>query len=66
MPITRRHEVELERIRCDSDALLVLIITPDQGFVCTDPKLAPKDAIETLRNEIPAVTDYLKKKAAAR
>jgi len=65
--ISRRSvETDLNRIREQSDALLVLIIHPDWGYVSTDPKLAPKDAIETLRNEIPMVAEYLNKKAKTR
>jgi hypothetical protein len=62
MADTRNIENELERIRHRVDALLVLCITPGRGFVAVDPKLAPKDAIETLRNEIPALADYLQQK----
>jgi hypothetical protein len=53
---------ELERIRREQNALLVLIIKPDWGYVDVDPKLAVKNAIETLRNEIPAIESYLRKK----
>jgi len=63
MANTRKLQNELDRICRESDALLVLIIKPDWGYISTDPRLAPKDAIETLRNEIPSLADYLKKKA---
>jgi hypothetical protein len=56
----------MERIRRESNALLTLIITPDWGYISTDPKLAPKDAIETLRNEIPSLAEFLTKKGSAR
>jgi hypothetical protein len=62
----RKFEQEMERIRRESNALLTLIITPDWGYISTDPKLAPKDAIETLRNEIPSLAEFLTKKGSAR
>ena len=63
---TRKFEQEMERIRRESDALLTLIITPDWGYIATDPKLAPKDAIVTLRNETPSLAEFLTKKGSAR
>ena len=45
MTITRKLTNELERIRREEDALLVLIIKPDEGYVAADAKLSPgKDA----------------------
>jgi hypothetical protein len=52
----------LDRIRRESDALLVLIIQPDWGYISTDPKLTPKDPIETMRNEISNIEAYLSRK----
>ncbi len=66
MAKTRNFEFELERIRKEADALLVVMITPGNGFVAVDPKLAPKDAIETLKNEIPMLHQYLIDKRSRR
>lgn len=66
MASTRKLENELSRIRREQDALLVLIVTPDYGFVAADPRLAPKDAAETLRNEIPLIQALLEAKKAGR
>jgi hypothetical protein len=66
MTSTRKLESQLDRIRSEENALLVLIIKPDWGYISTMPGLRPEDAIETLRNEIPALADYLIRKSTAR
>ena len=66
MANTRKLENELDRIRREENALLVLIIKPDWGYISKMPELQPDEAIETLRNEIPALADYLNKRSAAR
>jgi hypothetical protein len=66
MPNLHKIEIEAERLRKQNDALLVLIIKPDWGFIATDPRMATKDVVETLRNEIPNVQVYLERKRAAR
>lgn len=66
MPNLHKIEIEAERLRKQSDALLVLIIRPDWGFISTDPRMTTKDVIETLRNEIPNVQAYLERKRAGR
>ena len=59
MSDTHKIANAINRIRRENDALLVLIIKPDWGYISTDPRLAPKDAIETIRNEIPAIQAHL-------
>ncbi len=66
MPNLRKVEIEIDRIRRQNDALLVLIIKPDWGYISVDPKLATKDTISTLRNEIPSVEAFLKTKRGER
>jgi hypothetical protein len=66
MPITRKLANQLDRICKDEDALLVLIVKPDSGYISADPRLAPEGAIETLRNEIPALQDYLTQRRTTR
>jgi len=66
MPNLHKIEIEAERLRKQNDALLVLIIKPDWGFIATDPRMATKDVVETLRNEIPNVQAYLERKRATR
>ena len=66
MANSRKLENELDRIRREENALLVLIIKSDWGYISTMPELQPEEAIETLRNEIPALADYLTRKASAR
>jgi len=63
MANTHKLESELQRIRRESDGLLILLILPNDGFIYIDPRLAPKDAIETLRNEIPALAEHLQRTA---
>jgi hypothetical protein len=66
MPNLHKIEIEAECLRKQNDALLVLIIKPDWGFIATDPRMATKDVVETLRNEIPNVQSYLERKRAGR
>jgi hypothetical protein len=66
MANTRKLENELDRICREEKALLVLIIKPDWGYISKMPELQPDEAIETLRNEIPALADYLNREAPAR
>ena len=66
MPNRRQLEIAAEALRKGADGLLVLVIAPDWGYVATDPRLMPRDAIETLRNEIPRVEQYLREKKGTR
>ena len=46
-------------IRGGSDALLVLVIRPNDVAFDVDPKLAPMEAIKTVRDELPALLQHL-------
>ncbi len=43
---------ECGRLRANSDALLVVVIRPNDVSFSVDPKLSPRDFGETLSNEI--------------
>jgi hypothetical protein len=55
----REIEAKAERLRRESNALFVLIVTPDWGYFAKDPRLAPRDAVEQLEQEVPRVADFL-------
>jgi hypothetical protein len=66
MPKTRNFEFELERIRKEGSALLALMIAPDRAWIAADPNLAPKDIVQTLRGELPALHEYMTQRRAKR
>jgi len=48
-----------EWLRKRSDALFVLIVRPNDVVIDHDPRMEPMDIINTLRNEMPALLQYL-------
>ncbi len=46
-------------IRKGSNALLVLVVRPNDVAFDVDPALAPMDAINTVRNELPELLQQL-------
>lgn len=62
MPNNRKVEIELDRIRRDSGAQLVLVIKADWGFVSADAGLSSVEAAQLLREEAPRVQAFLKEK----
>jgi hypothetical protein len=64
MANSRKLENDLNRIRREENALLVLVIKPDRSYISTMPELRPDEVIETLRNEI--LAEHLSKRSATR
>lgn len=56
---TRSLSAAARWIRKGSDALLVLVIRPDDVAFDADPRLAPMDAINTVRDELPSLLQHL-------
>jgi hypothetical protein len=59
MPSRKQIEAAAERLRRESDALFVLVVKPEWGYFARDPKLAPRDAIHELEEELPRVRAFL-------
>jgi hypothetical protein len=56
---TRQIEAATEKLRRESDALFVLIVKPEWGYFAKDPRLAPRDAVEQLEQEVPRVAEFM-------
>lgn len=55
----------MEWIRRDSGALLVVALRVDDMAFNVAPGMAPRDAVEMLRDELPALLEMLKQQQAA-
>jgi hypothetical protein len=42
------------------------MIAPDRAWIAADPNLAPKDIVQTLRGELPALHEYMTQRRAKR
>ena len=49
-----------DRLRTDSEALLVLVIRVNDVAFSVDPGVTPKDAAETIQTELPKFIAHLK------
>jgi hypothetical protein len=59
-------EAAAKWIRKNSGAQLVLVIRPRDAVVAIEPGMQPMQAITTVRNELPALLDFLIKRNGAR
>ncbi len=59
LPNTAELMRQANKLRTESEALVVLVIRLDDVAFSVDPGVAPKDAAETIENELPAIVQHL-------
>jgi hypothetical protein len=59
LPDTAALMRQATRLRVNSGALIVVVIRVDDVAYSVDPGVAPKDAGETIKTELPALIQHL-------